>query len=57
MQDEFFSVQVAMAKETEVEVTGTEVQEGLGSPDILMLIHKSLANCFMSDSSIGLGRE
>jgi hypothetical protein len=46
-----------MAEETEVEVTGTEAQEGPGSPYILTLIHKSLANCFMLDSSIGLGRE
>ena len=46
-----------MAKETEVEVTGTKAEEGLGSPYIFMLIHKSLSNCFMSDSSIGLGRE
>jgi hypothetical protein len=37
-----------MAEETEVEVIGTEAQEGLGSPYILTLIHKSLANCFMS---------
>jgi hypothetical protein len=46
-----------MAEETEVEVIGTKAQEGSGSPYILILIHKSLANCFMSDSSIGLGRE
>jgi hypothetical protein len=46
-----------MAEETEVEVIGTEAQEDLGSPYILALIHKSLANCFMLDSSIGLGRE
>jgi hypothetical protein len=46
-----------MAEETEVEVIGTEAQEGPGSPYILTLIHKSLANCFMPDSSIGLGRE
>jgi hypothetical protein len=46
-----------MTEETEVELTGTEVYEGIGSPYILTLIHKSLANCFMSDSSIGLGRE
>jgi hypothetical protein len=36
-----------MAEETKVEVIGTEAQEGLGSPYILTLIHKSLANCFM----------
>jgi len=46
-----------MAEETKVEVTGTEVQEGPGFPYILTFIHKSLANCFMSDYSIGLGRE
>jgi hypothetical protein len=57
MQDEFFLVEVAMVGETEVEVIGTEAQEGPGSPYILRLIHKSLANCFMPDSSIGLGRE
>jgi hypothetical protein len=44
-------------EETEVEVIGTEAQEGPGSPYILMLIQKSLANCFMQDSLIGLGRE
>jgi hypothetical protein len=46
-----------MVKETEVEVIGTEAQEGPGSPYILTLIHKTLANCFMLDSSIGLGSE
>jgi hypothetical protein len=46
-----------MAEETEVEVTGTEAQEGPGSPYILMLIHKSSTNCFMTDFSIGSGRE
>jgi hypothetical protein len=46
-----------MAEETEVEVTGIEAQEGLGSPYILTLIQKSLPNCFMIDSLIGLGRE
>jgi hypothetical protein len=46
-----------MVEETEVEVIGTEAQEGLGSPYILTLIHKSLDNYFMSDSSTGLGRE
>jgi hypothetical protein len=46
-----------MAEETEVEVIGTEAQEGPGSPYILTLIHKSLDNCFMPDSSIELGRE
>jgi hypothetical protein len=45
-----------MAEEIEVEVIGTEAQEGPGSPYILMLIHKILANCFMMDFSIGLGR-
>jgi len=45
-----------MAKETEVEVTGTEAQEGPGSPYILTLIQKILANCFMLDSLTGLGR-
>jgi hypothetical protein len=45
----FFSVEEAMAEETEVEVTGTEAQEGPGSPYILMLIQKILANCFMPD--------
>jgi hypothetical protein len=46
-----------MVEETEVEVTGTEAQEGPGSPYILTLIHKILANCFMLDSSTRLGRE
>jgi hypothetical protein len=46
-----------MVEETEVEVTGTEAQEDSGSPYILTLIQNILANCFMSDSSIGLGRE
>ena len=46
-----------MAKEKEVEVTGTEAQEGPSSPYILTLIQKSLDNCFMTDSVIGLGRE
>jgi hypothetical protein len=46
-----------MAEETEVEVTGIEAQEGPGSPYILTLIQKSLANCFILDSLIGLGRE
>jgi hypothetical protein len=46
-----------MAEETEVELIGTESQEVLGSPYILTLIHKSLANCFMLDSSNGLGKE
>jgi hypothetical protein len=46
-----------MAEETEVEVIGTEAQEGPGYPYILTLIHKILANCFISDSSIGLSRE
>ena len=46
-----------MVEETEVEVIGTEAQEGQGSPYILMLIHRSLANCFRMDFSIGLGKE
>jgi hypothetical protein len=46
-----------MAEETEVEVTRTEAQEGLGSLYILMLIQKSLANCSMLDSLIGFDRE
>jgi hypothetical protein len=46
-----------MAEETEVEVTGTEAQEGLGSLYILMLIQKSLAKCFIPKSLIGVGRE
>jgi hypothetical protein len=46
-----------MVRETEVEVIGTEAQEGQSSPYILMLIHKILANCLMLDFSIGLGRE
>jgi hypothetical protein len=46
-----------MVEETEVEVTRTEAQEGPGALYILMLIHKSLANCFMLDSLIGLSRE
>jgi hypothetical protein len=53
----FFPVEEAMAEETEVEVTETEAQEGLGSLYILMLIQKSLAKCFMQDSLIGLGRK
>jgi hypothetical protein len=57
MQDEFFSVGEAMVEEIEVEVTGTEAQGGLGSQYILMLILKSLANCSMLDSLIGLDRE
>jgi hypothetical protein len=46
-----------MAEETEVEVTGIEAQGGLGSQYILMLILKSLANCSMLGSLIGLDRE
>jgi hypothetical protein len=46
-----------MAEETEVEVTRTEAQGGLGSQYILMLILKSLANCSMLDYLIGLERE
>ena len=46
-----------MAEEIEVEVIGTEAQEGLGSLYIFSLIQKSLAKCFMPDSLIGLGRE
>jgi hypothetical protein len=46
-----------MAEETEVEVIGTEAQEGPSSLYILTLIQKSLAKCFMSDYLIGLGRE
>jgi hypothetical protein len=46
-----------MAEETEVEVTGTEAQEGMGSLYILMLIQKSLAICFMQNYLIGLGRK
>jgi hypothetical protein len=46
-----------MAEGKEVEVTRTEAQEGLGSLYTLMLIQKSLANCFMLDSLIGLDRE
>jgi hypothetical protein len=38
-----------MDVETEGEVIGTEAQEGQGSPYILMLTHKSLANCFRLD--------
>ena len=38
-----------MDEVTEVEVIGTEAQEGPGTPYILMLIQKSLANCFMWD--------
>jgi hypothetical protein len=52
-----FSVEVAMTEEKKVEVTRTKAQEGLGSPYILTMIHKSLANCFMPDYSIRLGRE
>ena len=57
MQDEFFSVEVAMAEETKVELIGTKAQEGSGYSYILMLIHKISANCFMGDFSIRLGRE
>jgi len=46
-----------MAEKTEVEVARTEAQEGPGSPYILTLIQKRLANCFTPDSLIGLGRE
>jgi hypothetical protein len=46
-----------MVEEKEVEVTRTKVQEGPGSPYTLTLIQKSLANCFMPDCLIGLGRE
>jgi hypothetical protein len=46
-----------MAEETEVEVSGTEAQEGPISLYILTLIHKSLVNCFMLDFLTGLGRE
>ena len=46
-----------MAEATEGEVIGTEAREGQGSPYILMLTHKSLANCFRLDFSTGLGRE
>jgi hypothetical protein len=46
-----------MVVETKGEVIGTEAQEGQGSPYILMLTHKSLANCFKIDFSNGLGRE
>jgi hypothetical protein len=53
----FFLVRAAMAEETEVEVIGTEAQEGPVSPYILTLIQKSLVNCFMLDYLIGLGRE
>jgi hypothetical protein len=46
-----------MAEETKVEVTGTEAQGGLGSQYVLMMIVKSLANCSMMGSLIGLDRE
>jgi hypothetical protein len=46
-----------MFEETEVEASRTEAQEGSGSPYILTLIQNILANCFMSDYLIGLGRE
>ena len=46
-----------MTEETEIEETGTKAQEGPGSLYILMLIQKSLVNCFMLDYLIGLGRE
>jgi hypothetical protein len=46
-----------MAEETKVEVTRTKAQEGLGSLYILMLIQKSLANCSMMDSLLGLDKE
>jgi hypothetical protein len=46
-----------MAEETKGEVIGTEAQEGPSSPYILMPTHKSLASCFRSDFSIGLGKE
>jgi hypothetical protein len=35
----------------------TEAQECLGSPYVLMLIHKILANCFKMVFLIGLGKE
>jgi hypothetical protein len=46
-----------MVEETEGEVTGTEAQEGQGSPYILMLTLKNLASCFRLDFSIGLGKD
>jgi hypothetical protein len=46
-----------MAEEIEVEVTKIEAQGGLGSQYILMMILKSLANCSMMGSLIGLDRE
>jgi hypothetical protein len=46
-----------MVEEIEGEIIGTEAQEGLGSPYILMLIHKSLASCFKPDFLIGLGKD
>jgi len=57
MQDEFFSVKEVMAEETEVEVTGTEAQEGIGSLYILTLIQKSLVKCLMKNTLTRLGRE
>jgi hypothetical protein len=45
-----------MAKETEIEVTRTKAQGGLGSQFILMFILKSWANCSTLDSLIGLDR-
>jgi hypothetical protein len=46
-----------MAEAIEGEVIGIEAQEGQGSPFILMLTHKNLANCFRSNFSIRLGKE
>jgi hypothetical protein len=46
-----------MVEETEVEVTGTKAEEGLGSLYILTLTQKNLVKCFMNDSLTGLGRE
>ena len=52
-----FFIRGSHVEETEVEVTGTEAQGGLGSQYILMLTLKSLANCSMLDFLIGLDRE
>jgi hypothetical protein len=46
-----------MAEETEVEVTGTEAQEGMGYLYILTLTQKILAKFFMPDYLIRLGME
>lgn len=57
MQEWVFSAEVAMDEETKGEVIRIEAQEGQGSPYILMLTHKILANCFRLYFSTRLGSE